>query len=177
MIAGLLGWTGLPQWALELLAIALVAGGAVTAFWIYHHHVYVEGIHAQQIADRRASAKVVAEARAETKAAQAAATAAHAAYLSEITHENALAAAQPLPAVRLCLNPYAGRPGVPEASAPLTGAGSARTTAGNLPGVPARDPALRPREGPDIAPLLALLARQGDRQVAINREWHGRTPH
>ena len=170
----LLAWTGMPQWALELLAIALVAAGAVGAFWIYHHHVYVEGIHAQQVADQRASAKVVAQARAETKAAQAQANAAHDAYLQEISHEALTAARHPLPAVRLCLDAYAGGPSVPEAGAAHPGNASGSTPSGRVSQVPGANRPVRPRTGPDIAGLLELLAGRADQVSAVLREYQAR---
>ena len=176
LIATLLGWTGMPQWALELIAIGVVAAGAVGAFWIYHHHVFVEGIHAQQVADQRASAKVVAEARAETKAAQAAADAAHAAYLQEMSHEALTAARHPLPAVRLCLDAYAGGPGVPEAGAAHPGNAGPGAPAGRVSQVPGANRPVRPRTGPDIAGLLELLAGRADQVSAVLREYQARNP-
>ena len=174
LIGLMLGWTGLPQWALELIAVGAIAGGAVGAFWIYHHHVYVEGIHAQQVADQRASAKVVAQARAETKAAQAAAGAAHAAYLQEMSHEAIAAARHPLPAVRLCLDAYAGGAGVPEAGTSHPGNAHPGTPGGRVSQVPGADHSVRPRRGPDISRLLELLAGRADQVSAVLREYQAR---
>ncbi len=39
IIAKLLGFTGLPQWALELIAVVGVAAGALVAYGLWHHHV------------------------------------------------------------------------------------------------------------------------------------------
>ncbi len=64
LIGGLLGWTKLPQWALELVVLAALAAG----LWYVHHRIYVEGVHAQQAADQRASALTLAAARARDAA-------------------------------------------------------------------------------------------------------------
>ncbi len=176
LIGTLLGWTGMPQWALELIAVGAVAAGAVGAFWIYHHHVYVEGIHAQQVADQRASAKLVAKARAETKAAEATAQAAHDAYLNEVAHEQVLAARHPLPAVRLCLDAYAGGPSVPEAGAAHPGNANASSAAGGVSQVPGSNHPVRARPGPDISGLLELLAARADQVSAVLREYQARNP-
>ena len=176
LIATLLGWTGMPQWALELIAVGVVAAGAVGAFWIYHHHVYVEGIHAQQVADQKASAKAIAKARAETKAAEATAQAAHDAYLNEVAHEQVLAARHPLPAVRLCLNAYPGGSGVPEAGSPYAGNAGASTGTRGVPQMPGADHPVRARRGPDISGLLELLAGRADQVSAVLREYQARNP-
>lgn len=174
IIFSLLGWTGMPQWALELIAVGAIAAGAVGAFWIYHHHVYVEGIHAQQVADQRASAKVVAQARAQTKAALATAQTAHDAYVQEIAHEAVAAARHPLPAVRLCLKSDLGRPSLSEAGPPQPGNAHPSTTAGAVPALPPGDHRVRAGRGPDIAGLLELLAARGDKVSAELREYQAR---
>ena len=177
IIGSLLGWTGMPQWALELIAVGAIAAGAVGAFWIYHHHVYVEGIRAQQVADQKASAKVVAAARAQTRAAEATAAAAHNAYTSEVIRESTLAAQQPLPAVRLCLNSNDSGAGLSQAGAPTGGVAGAGATSGDLQNLPAGNSALRGRPGPDIAHLLELLAERADQVSAVDREWQARLVH
>ena len=176
LIGLLLGWTGLPKWATELIAVGAIAAAAVGAFWIYHHHVYVEGIHAQQVADQRASAKLVAKARAETKAAQATAQTAHDAYLNEVTHEQVLAARHPLPPVRLCLDAYPGGSGVSQAGTADAGNASASAAAGGVSQVPGADHPVRARRGPDISGLLELLAGRADQVSAVLREYQARNP-
>lgn len=64
IIGSLLGWTKLPQWALELIIMGLLAGG----LWYLHHRIYVEGVHAQQAADQKASAATLAKAHARDTA-------------------------------------------------------------------------------------------------------------
>ncbi|MGC8519961.1 MAG: hypothetical protein ACP5P4_15805 [Steroidobacteraceae bacterium] len=176
IVGAVLGWTGLPQWALELIAVGVVAAGAVGAFWLYHHHVYVEGIHAQQAADQRASAKVIAQARAETKAAVATAQAAHDAYIQEIAHEAVTAARHPLPAVRLCLDSYPGASSVPQAGAAHPGNAHPGPTPGGVPALHASGHRVRAGRGPDISGLLDLLARRADQVSAELREYQARNP-
>ena len=176
LIGLLLGWTGLPKWATELIAVGAIAAAAVGAFWIYHHHVYVEGIHAQQVADQRASAKVIAQARAETKAALATAQTAHDAYLNEVTHEQVLAARHPLPPVRLCLDAYRGGFSLPEAGPAHAGNAGASTTTGGVPALPGANHPVRARRGPDISGLLELLAGRADQVSAVLREYQARNP-
>ena len=176
LIGLMLGWTGLPKWVTELIAVGAIAVAAVSAFWIYHHHVYVEGIHAQQVADQRASAKLVAKARAETKAAQAQANAAHDAYLQEASHEAIAAARHPLPAVRLCLNAHRGGFSLPEAGPAHAGNAGASTTTGGVPALPGANHPVRARRGPDISGLLELLAGRADQVSAVLREYQARNP-
>ena len=176
LIGLMLGWTGLPKWATELIAVGAIAAAAVGGFWIYHHHVYVEGIHAQQVADQRASAKLVAKARAETKAAQAQANAAHDAYLQEVANEQVLAARHPLPAVRLCLNAHRGGFSLPEAGTAHPGNAGASAAAGGVPALPGANHRVRPRRGPDISGLLELLAGRADQVSAVLREYQARNP-
>lgn len=63
-----LGWTKLPQWAIELIAVAAVAVGAVGAFWWYHHHVYVQGMQAAIAQEEKRSAAALAAAHAHDAA-------------------------------------------------------------------------------------------------------------
>ncbi len=176
LIGTLLGWTGMPQWALELIAVGAVAAGAVGAFWIYHHHVYVEGIHAQQVADQKASAKAIAKARAETKAAEATAQAAHDAYLNEVAHEQVLAARHPLPAVRLCLDAYGSGSSVSQTGTAHAGNASSSAAARGVPQMPGTNHPVRARRGPDISRLLELLANRADQVSAVLREYQARNP-
>ena len=176
LIGLMLGWTGLPKWATELIAVGAIAAAAVGGFWIYHHHVFVEGIHAQQVADQRASAKLVAKARAETKAAQAQANAAHDAYLQEVSHEAIAAARHPLPAVRLCLNAHDSGSGLSQASSPHPGNAGASAAAGGVPALSGANHSVRSGRGPDISGLLELLAARADQVSAVLREYQARNP-
>lgn len=171
IIATLLGWSKLPQWALELIVIGAIAGGLL---W-YHHHVYETGISAQQHADSIASAKVEAQAAAATQAAQDAANKAQESYHAEVTRNAALAASHPLPAVRLCVNTDSG-PGVSEAGASFPGTQSARAPTGSVQRVPAGDHPIRSNEPADIGPMLSALAGRADEVSAELREFQGRQP-
>jgi len=170
----LFGFTGLPQWAIELGALALVAGAAVGAFALYHHHVYTAGIAAQQAADQRASAKVIAAAQAQTRIIAARAAHAEATYHAEIQSVRTRARHNPIGTVRLCGNATASRGHVPEARAAQPGAARAGAGAGNLQPLPAGNPALRAGRPHNIGPLLNALGLAADRCLAVAREWQAR---
>ncbi|MGH9724567.1 MAG: hypothetical protein ACRD41_05825 [Candidatus Acidiferrales bacterium] len=168
IIATLLGWSKLPQWALELAVIGVLVAG----FAYYHHRVYETGITAQQQADTKASAKVEAQAKAQTIAAQNAANAAEEAYRAEI---NRLAAAQqPIQPVFLCDNAHAGNSGVPGAGAAEPRNARSSAGAGSVPRVSDRDSGLRPRAGNDISGLLGAWAQKADALSATIREFQSR---
>jgi hypothetical protein len=171
VIALIFSWTKLPQWALEIIVIAGLAGG----FWWYHHHVYTLGLAAQQAADNKASAAVIAQAAAATKAAQDAANRAQESYREEVASNAAAAAARPLGPVRLCLDSYARGGGMPEAGAPVGRAQRPSAGAGRVSGVPGGDPRLRQeRPGPDLEELLGAWAEAADRVSATLRECKAR---
>lgn len=172
LIGLLLGRTKLPQWALELIVIASLAGG----FWWYHHHVYAQGIAAQQAADNKASAPLIAQANIETKANQAAADAAHDAWMRRISDEKAAVASVPLPTVRMCIDSYDSGPGVSQAGTTHPGNASTGAPAAGVPQVPRGNPGLRGGQGPDISGLLELLARRGDGVSSELAEYKARQP-
>ena len=165
----------MPQWVLELIMLVGVAGAAVGAFWIYHHHVYGEGIHAQQVADQKASAKVIAQAEAKTKAALETAQKAHDAYLQEVSNEAIAVARNPLPAVRLCLNSYGGHSRVPQTGTAHAGNENSGTPFAGISSLPAGNHPVRTHGGPNIAGLLELLAGRADQVSAELREYQART--
>lgn len=167
IIAGLLGWSKLPQWALELIVIA----GLVAGLFLYHHHVYETGIKAQRQADRVASAKIEAQAAAATEAAQEAADRASEAYRNEIADNAARAAIHPLGPVRLCLD---SGPGMPEAGAPVSGATDPGAPSGGVQSMPAGDSGLRGAQHPDISGLLSAFGRRADQVSAQLREYQHR---
>lgn len=170
LIASMLGWTKAPQWALELIVIAGLAGG----FWWYHHHVFVQGIAAQQAADDKAAAPLLAQAKAETQAEKKRADLAEESYREEAAAA-AAAAARPVGPVRLCLDAHVGRPSLPEAAAADTGARGASAAAGRVPLVPRGDPSLRQdRPGPDLEQLLGAWAHAADKVSATLRECKAR---
>lgn len=64
IIAILLRWTGLPQWAMEMVAVAAISGGLLASYAIWHHKVYQAGIAAQQHADAAASTALLEKVQA-----------------------------------------------------------------------------------------------------------------
>lgn len=63
----LFGFTGLPPWAIELIVVALVAGGV----WLYHEHVTSKLIDAGRSAQRLDDAKALDKLKTETAKQQA----------------------------------------------------------------------------------------------------------
>ncbi|MGH9300268.1 MAG: hypothetical protein ACRD0E_00095 [Acidimicrobiales bacterium] len=59
IIGLLLGWTGLPKWATELLAIVAISGALLLGYAVWHHKVYDAGIAAQKASDASASAALL----------------------------------------------------------------------------------------------------------------------
>ena len=158
IIAKLFGWTGLPQWAIELIAILLIAGGVVLSYHYTYHKGVVAGKDAEIAAVKAASDKDHAIQQANiTKAEQ--------------THEtdqlelDAYRATHPDQPVRLCLNStlpartVAGKPSSP----------SAWPGAHDVQPMPAGDPSGgAERAGPDIFGMLDALAARAD-QVNSDR--------
>jgi len=138
----LLGWTGLPTWAIELAVVGIVAGSLV---WYGAHHEKV------RIETRVQKQMVEVEKRVvETDHS----------HDQELADLRAYRAAHPL-SVRLCvagnnLPPRAveGQPGAP---------------GGNLLPMPAGDSGAGTGPGSDIFPLLDLLAARADEVDALLR--------
>lgn len=155
IIGKLLGFTGLPQWALELIAIG-VAVLALSLWWTHHNHVLVaEGVHRQQADDNAARAQLDSQTAAET-AALAARVAAAEAQGEQARHDlDQYRASHPLTADRLCgTNPHDSGRGLP-GSAGIHGSGSpdAPGSGGDQP-MPAGD-------SPSPADRLRLLDALG----------------
>lgn len=162
IIFKLLGFTGLPQWAIELIAVAAVA----LAVAAYRHHVYDLG-KAAEIAiikadDERKTAE--AQKRADT---------------AEDGHKNALAdleayrAAHPDEPVRLCLDGLT----LPASGSPGPGNRPTRAAPGSFQPVPAGDPSSGPQAvGPDIFGLLDALAARSDKVSEQLRVYQKVTP-
>lgn len=160
MIATLLGWIGLPQWALELVALGLV-GGSV---WLWHHETYESGVAAEV-------AKVQVQTAKDTAALTAKANTAEHAHDQELSTLAAYRDAHPEQPVRLCLSPNAAR--VQAAPAQSFGSGPIAPTSGIQP-VPEGDSGVRTGAGPDISGLLEALAARADEVTAQARELQGR---
>lgn len=160
MLAMLLGWTKLPQWAIELIALSAVAG----AILLWHHETYEAGVKA-------AVAAVQVQDQKDRAALQSKADAA------EVQSEQANAALQhyrdttPVAPVRLCLT--ASHPSVQTASAQPERSGAAPSS-GNIQPVPPRDNRSGTgTAGPDISGLLEALAARADQVNIQARELQG----
>lgn len=158
MIAALLGWTKLPQWALELLALAAVA----SSVWLWHHETYESGVKAEVALVEAANAKT-------TAALTAKATAAEHSHDQELTDLRAYRATSPVQPVRLCLS-TARLQATP--AQPVSG--TTAPAAGVVQPVPARDTGVRAGAGPDIGGLLEALAARADQVAAQARELQSR---
>jgi hypothetical protein len=171
MIAALLGWTKLPQWALELLAIAAVAGG----IWFWQHHLIGEGIAQQKAADDAATAVLMRDAADETAKLRIQALTAEQAHDKETADLKAAIDAHPNQPVRLCLNSNARGQGVSASGTAIPGATSAGPSTAGLQPLPDGDPASGPgRAGPDIEPMLTALGAAADKISAELREFQSR---
>lgn len=171
MIATLLGWTKLPQWALELIVIAIVAGG----IWYWQHSLIEKGVIEQRIADAAASNKLNADTAKQTANLQARATLAEQAYDKERQDHQVYLDSHPLQPVRLCISTAVGRALVSAASAPHSGnegTGAAAPTLHDLPSGNSSGGASA--AGPDISPMLELLAGAADKVSAELREFQKR---
>lgn len=169
MIATLFGWTKLPQWALELIVIAAVAGG----IFYWQHHEINKGIALQKAADDAASQPLLRQAAEETATLKSKATMAeqtHAKEIAELTNRP-----DPNKPVRLCLDPHGSGQGVRPASAANSGNKGASTPAISVQPVPDGNPASGAgRAGPDIEPMLTALAARADELSAELREVQAR---
>jgi len=171
MIAMLLGWTKLPQWALELIVIAAVALAVAAGM----HHLIDVGIERQRAADAVATDKLKAATAAKTAELQARATTAEQAYEKEVNDNIAYNSSHPVQPVRLCLAANASGGFMPKAGATHPGDASASTPAANLQPVPAGNSGSGAgAAGPDIAHLLDLLAGKADDISAALREYQNR---
>jgi len=160
IIAKLLGFTGLPQWGLELIAIGLVSGAIGGGL----HHIYSNG--------KKAELAIVTAAAAKDHQAQVAK-----ATTAEHTHDTELAELQhfrdthPEQPVRLCLSPAVR----PAAGSSVAGVASGRPSAGSVQPVPAGNSGGGAGGvGPDIGGMLEALAGAADRVSAERRELKAR---
>lgn len=134
LIALALRWTGLPQWALELLVIGLLLGGIW--YWGFHteHTIVKERIIRQQVEVEK---RVI-----ETDHSQD----------QELAALRDYRAHHPEQPVRLCQ----------PASMPSAAPRQPSTAAADVQPVPGSGAQLRPEAGPDIGELLGLLALRCD---------------
>jgi hypothetical protein len=174
MILALLGWTKLPQWAMELLFTAIVIAVVASGIMYWHHKVLDEGIAKQVAADNAASQIVIKNAAAQTAAAQTKADTAEQAHAKETAdlqaQLDALHNTPPAP-IRLCLAHGSG------GSVPQTGTPDAKHASAGSPSRPIQQMPTgdsgggEGTAGPDIADLLSLFALQADAVSAELREY------
>lgn len=152
VIALLLGWTKLPAWVQELIVIAGLLLMLFIGVKLWDHHIYEQGIAAQQAIDQKNSAadKAVLEARATTAEQN---------YEKSQTDLDTFRNANPIGAVRLCVPP-----GTHLQTRPLVAnGGSPVAPAAGVQQVPAGDSGSgAATAGPDISGMLDLLAARAD---------------
>jgi hypothetical protein len=150
--------------------IGLLIGGGL---W-YHHKVYEEGIAKQVAADKVASAKIEAQAVAQTAALQQKADTAEQAHAKEIADLNAQLASAPIEPVRLCVTHYSGG-GLPQAGAAPAKPQSASAAPAAVQQMPeGNHSGGGGAAGPDISSMLSLLAFQADSVSSELRELQSR---
>ena len=136
-------------WLIKLAAAALLVVAIVFGVWLYGHRRYEAGIAAQRAAESKSLAIY-------TKARDAQLASAEASYHAEIATDQL----HPLrlPVVRLCLDV----PGSAVAGQVAARPARAAASSGSVQPLPSRDHPVRPDRGPDIAGMLAALARRAD---------------
>lgn len=155
IVGKLLGWTGLPQWAVEMIALA-IAALIVWGWWVHHNHVLVaQGVSQQQSADNAAKAKLDIETAAKTAALAARVAAAEAQGEKAKYDLDQYRASHPLTADRLCGRTAHDSGGGLPGAAGIHGSGSpAAAPAGGDQPMPAAD-------SPGPADRLRLLDALG----------------
>lgn len=176
LIFKLLGWTKLPQWALELLAVGTVALG----IWMLHLHTLhvgmAEGIAKQQAADDAASTQLLAQAATETAEKLKVAEAASHAHDQELDSLRQFVIDHPLHG-SLCVQPaahYRGQ-GVLETGPAHAGDARSSPSARDLLPLSSRDSSVGPPGAADQLGMLSALAGAADRINATLREFQART--
>jgi hypothetical protein len=171
MIAAVLGWTKLPQWALELIVIAAVAGGIL--YW--QHHEINKGIALQKAADDKASAPLIQQAKAETAELRVKATMAEQTHAKEMADLQNLTGSHANQPVRLCIDSHAGGQGVRPASTGDQGNRSTGSVTASVQPMPnGNSESGAGRDGPDIEPMLTALGAAADKVSAELRELQSR---
>jgi len=168
LLAKLLGWTGLPTWALEVILVLVVAGGV----WVYHEHVVSKLISAgraqQQADDLKALDALKTDRDKQQELIQARAEEAQHAYEQEQADLRAYRITHPDgPPNKLCINtPYRGSPDLHGASAANRGAAASSAPTPVLQPLPQANTG----SGPDRRRLLDDLAAMADTLSATLRE-------
>jgi hypothetical protein len=155
ILTTVLGWTKLPQWALELMA---VAGAALLTVWV-HHHLVDEGKDAEIVALKTAATVASAQNAAKT-------TVAENNRANEDTLTTQFVDSHPIAPVSLC-NETGASP-VPSAK---TVSGQSSASPGAVQQVSAGSDRVQPVQHPDISSLLSVLAERAD---AVSSELRAR---
>ena len=147
----------------DLVYGALIA--ILLAFGVYErHHLITEGATHELAALKASSDRLEKKSVAETAELQAKAT------MAEQTHDKEILARSNLPPVSVRVCHYAGSGSVVSQSGTTqSGNAPASASAGNVQPVPSGDSV-----GPDIGPMLGLLARRADEVSATLREFQSR---
>lgn len=134
LILKALGWTGIPQWLLELIIIGLMLGGIW--YWGFHteHTIVKERIVKQQVEVEK---RVIQTDHSRDQ---------------ELAELRAYRAAHPVQPVRLCY------PASVQTTAPRQPSAASR----DVQPVSTGNSDLRPEPGPDISRLLEALAGRAD---------------
>ena len=138
LIALALRWTGLPQWALELIVIGLLLGGIW--YWGFHteHTIVQTRIVKQQVEVEK---RVIETDHSHDQ---------------ELADLRAYRAGHPEQPVQLCQS----------TSVPIAPPRQPSAAPTDVQPVPGPDPSIRPESGPDIGELLGLLALRADQVAA-----------
>lgn len=157
LVALVLKWTGLSQGVMELIAFGAVAA-SITGVAVYEHHkIYTEGVTAARADQKKQddADKAVLEARALTAEKN---------YADTKTQLDTYRNSNPIGAVRLCVSPPVRHL---QTSSVVGISGGTTTSAANVQPLPAGDQGGGGNvAGPDIGPMLDLLAARADEVTA-----------
>lgn len=171
MIAALLSWTKLPQWAIDIIALGLIAA----AVWFWQHERYESGIKEQRTVDAASRADLQKTVDAETAAIQAQATATELAYEKERQANMDYQRAHPVGVIQLCQPTPVGHSGMSATRAPYAGNATIGTPAGIVQPVPSGDSiGGSGATTVDIGPMLSAFGIAADDVSATLREFQTR---
>jgi hypothetical protein len=167
IILKLLGWSGLPSWALELLVMGALAGGI-----LYWDHLKIqEGVTRQRTEDNVALQKLRQDAAKQSQVLLERAQKAEGQYAQEHQDSADYRATHPLlGAEQLCNNPHGGSPHL--SAVPTLHPGDAASPAAAPVGPAVSGP--DPQRPDDRLQLLSALGALCDDQSAVIREFQQR---
>ncbi len=175
MILALLGWTKLPQWAMEVIFTLLVILIVAAAVWYYGHEHYESGIQAQIATDNAERSALIASTAKQTAELQARASTAEKAYADEQAKTANYNVSNPLEPIRLCNTATSSRGYLPTTGALVGGAKGTGPGTAAIQQMPTGNNSLRDESGGrDISGLLESLAESADEVSASLREFQTR---